>query len=34
MALNVDGYRLPGDWYLQFADQAGKLLRSTMPITP
>ena len=38
--LNVDGFALPSDWYLQLADQAGKMLRneiplsSTVPITP
>lgn len=38
--LNLDGYSLPSDWYLQVADQAGKMLRgeipvtSTLPITP
>jgi hypothetical protein len=38
--LNVDGYTLPSDWYLQLANQAGKMLRgeiplqSTIPISP
>lgn len=38
--LNIDGYSLPTDWYLQLANQAGKMLRgeipvtSTIPITP
>jgi hypothetical protein len=38
--LNVDGYTLPSDWYLQLANQAGKMLRgeiplqSTLPISP
>lgn len=38
--LNVDGYNLPSDWYLQLANQAGKMLRgeiplqSTIPISP
>jgi hypothetical protein len=38
--LNVDSYNLPSDWYLQLANQAGKMLRgeiplqSTMPISP
>ncbi len=38
--LNIDGYNLPSDWYLQLANQAGKMLRgeiplqSTMPIAP
>jgi hypothetical protein len=40
VALNVDGYNLPSDWYLQLANQAAQMLRgqiplqSTMPITP
>jgi hypothetical protein len=38
--LNIDGYALPSDWYLQLANQAGRMLRgniplqSQMPITP
>ncbi len=38
--LNIDGTALPSDWYLQLADQAGKMLRgeiplqSTIPISP
>jgi hypothetical protein len=38
--LNIDGYALPSDWYLQLANQAGRTLRreiplqSRMPITP
>ncbi len=38
--LNVDGYALPSDWYLQLAGEATKMLRgeipvtSTVPITP
>jgi len=38
--LDVDGYTLPSDWYLQLANQAGKMLRgeiplqSTIPISP
>ena len=38
--LDVDGYALPSDWYLQVANEAGKMLRgdialqATMPITP
>jgi hypothetical protein len=38
--LNVDGYPLPSDWYLQLANYAGKMLRgeiplqSTIPISP
>jgi hypothetical protein len=38
--LNIDGYNLPSDWYLQLAGQAAETLRgqiplqSTMPITP
>jgi hypothetical protein len=38
--LNVDGYYLPSDWYLQLANQASRMLsgeiplQSTMPISP
>jgi hypothetical protein len=38
--LNIDGNNLPSDWYLQLANQAGKMLRGeiplrrTLPITP
>jgi len=38
--LDVDGVKLPGDWYLRLANQAGKMLRgeiplqATLPITP
>jgi hypothetical protein len=38
--LNIDGFTLPSDWYLQLANQAGKMLRgelplqSAMPISP
>ena len=32
--LNVDGYSLPSDWYLQLANQAGKTLRGDMPLRP
>ncbi len=38
--LNIDGHSLPGDWYLQLANQAGRTLRgdiplqSQMPVTP
>jgi hypothetical protein len=38
--LNIDSYALPSDWYLQLANQAGRMLRgdiplqSQMPITP
>ena len=38
--LNIDGSALPSDWYLQLANQAGKMLRgdiplqATMPIVP
>ncbi|HVM49179.1 MAG TPA: Ig-like domain-containing protein [Candidatus Acidoferrum sp.] len=32
--LNVDGYALPSDWYLQLANQAGKMLRHEIPLQP
>ena len=38
--LNMDGYALPGDWYLRLAGEATKMLRgdtplqATMPIAP
>ena len=38
--LNIDGINLPSDWYLRFANQAGKMLKgeiplqSSLPITP
>jgi hypothetical protein len=31
--LNVDGYALPSDWYLQLANQAGRMLRGEIPLT-
>lgn len=31
--LNVDGYTLASDWYLRLADQAGRMLRSEIPVT-
>jgi hypothetical protein len=40
LALDADGHTLPSDWYLQLANQAGKMLRGqiplqqTMPISP
>jgi hypothetical protein len=40
IALNIDGYNLPSDWYLRLADEASQMLRGdiplqyTMPITP
>jgi hypothetical protein len=32
--LNIDGYALPSDWYLQLANQAGKMLRRDIPLQP
>ena len=32
--LNIDGRPLPSDWYLQLADQAGKMLRDDIPLRP
>jgi hypothetical protein len=32
--LNIDGYPLPSDWYLQLASQAGKMLRGEIPVLP
>jgi hypothetical protein len=32
--LNIDGRPLPSDWYLQLADQAGKMLRGDIPLRP
>ena len=38
--LDIDGAKLPGDWYLRLANETGKMLRgeiplqSTMPISP
>ncbi len=40
LPLDIDGYTLPSDWYLQLADQAGRMLRGeialqkTLPISP
>src|ERR1043166_6661883 len=31
--LNVDGYNLPSDWYLQLANQAGRMLRGELRLT-
>jgi hypothetical protein len=31
--LNIDGYSLGSYWYLRLADQAGKMLRSEIPVT-
>lgn len=30
--LNIDGYALPTDWYLQLANQAGRMLRGDIPL--
>lgn len=30
--LNIDGTELPSDWYLQLANQAGKMLRGEIPL--
>ncbi len=30
--LNIDGQALPSDWYLRVADEAGKMLRSEIPV--
>ena len=32
--LNIDDYPLPSDWYLQLANQAGKMLRDDIPVQP
>ena len=32
--LNIDGYPLPSNWYLQLANQAGKMLRGEIPVLP
>jgi len=33
VALTADGYNLGSDWYLRLADQAGRMLRSEIPVT-
>ena len=30
--LHIDGDNLPSDWYLQLANQAGKMLRGEIPV--
>jgi hypothetical protein len=32
--LNIDGKTLPSDWYLRLADEASKMLRREIPLTP
>jgi hypothetical protein len=32
LALNCDGITLNSDWYLRLANQAGKMLRSEIPL--
>ncbi len=34
MALNIDGYSLPSDWYLQLANQASEMLKGQITLTP
>jgi hypothetical protein len=34
LPLDADGTTLPSDWYLRVADQAGRMLRGQIPLTP
>ena len=33
VSLDIDGVKLPSDWYLRLANQAGKMLRGEIPLT-
>jgi predicted outer membrane repeat protein len=33
VSLDIDGFNLPSDWYLQLADQTQKMLDGTIPLT-
>jgi hypothetical protein len=34
VALDVDGYNLPADWYLLLGGETGKALRGEIPLSP
>jgi hypothetical protein len=34
VSLDIDGTKLPDDWYLRVADEAGRMLRGETTLTP